>query len=267
MQSKLSRCVGDGRVGDPRSKAQGQLRPILRSQPGYVYSKKMTLGCNLRASSGKRRAKKKGTIASVGSNGGASAVRSLLPWWQHTASTIGSDVKKGGSPYAKLRQEDEGGHDGVAAVTELSSSPQPTGRATLKSPVDDTEYSTSGRTALNPRAIDTAAYSTLNEKGRQQETEEYTHYANLFENPPPSIPEVDQYVFNDNVMYEALTKRGHSKALPLSPSGAGMLGMEGCGNASWSITADREELQAYVDPSTLLYADEDIDKVRTSSRW
>ncbi len=250
------------RGGDPGSRPQRRLRPISRGQPGYVYSKKMTLGCSSSASGRKCGAKKKRGGAALGGKGGVPAVRSLLPWWQHSTSKIGADMNRGLRPACHgPGQGNTAGHDAVSSLAEHSSPQQPMGTITPEKPANDSENQLSGASGID--TVDTVQ----NMEDGQQRTSEYTHYANLFDNPPPSIPSVDQYVFNDNVMYEAITKRGHTRALPVSPTGAGVLGIEESGNAPWGTASRGEELQTGVDQSSLLYADEDIDKARNSPRY
>lgn len=89
----------------------------------------------------------------------------------------------------------------------------------------------------------------------------YTDCSNLFENPPPSIPCVDQYIRRESIMYEAIAKRARSKALPVKePDGVLRVNKNG-GNAPRD-PLDDESLDADLDPSALLFGDEDIDKVR-----
>ncbi|CAM9673799.1 unnamed protein product, partial [Laminaria digitata] len=90
----------------------------------------------------------------------------------------------------------------------------------------------------------------------------YTDCSNLFENPPPSIPEVDQYIRCESVKYEAITKRARSKAIPVKEVN-GVLRVKKGSNVPRNDPLDDESLDADVDPSALLFGDEDIDKVLT----
>lgn len=252
------------RGGEPGSRPQRRLRPISRGQPGYVYSKKMTLGCNPSSSSGKLRTKKKRGGASVGGNRGVPEVRSLLPWWQHAASKVGADMNREEHVFGQGGTDQD---DTAPALKEHSSPQQSVGSRTPEKPADSAENQlsgASGRTTVSPSGVDTV-HTVQNKEDGQQGTSDYTHYANLFDNPPPSIPPVDQYVFNDNVMYEAITKRGHTQALPLSPSSRALLGIDECSTAPRGAAPGGEEVRAHMDPSALLYADEDIDKARKPS--
>lgn len=89
----------------------------------------------------------------------------------------------------------------------------------------------------------------------------YTDCSNLFENPPPSIPCVDQYIRRESIMYEAIAKRARSKALPVKEPD-GVLRVNKKGGSAPRDPLDDESLDADVDPSALLFGDEDIDKVR-----
>ena len=91
----------------------------------------------------------------------------------------------------------------------------------------------------------------------------YTDCSNLFENPPPSIPCVDQYVRRESIMYEAITKRARSRALPVKEPDSVLRVNKKGGNAPRD-PLDDGSLDADVDPSALLFGDEDIDKVRLS---
>ncbi|CAN0528847.1 unnamed protein product, partial [Ectocarpus sp. 12 AP-2014] len=78
-------------------------------------------------------------------------------------------------------------------------------------------------------------------------------------------PTVDQYIFEDSITYEAITKRGQSKALPLNVASGGALGIGQPGGDSSKgvafVGAGGDDPESYVDPSALLFADEDIDKL------
>ncbi|CAN0527167.1 unnamed protein product, partial [Ectocarpus sp. 12 AP-2014] len=78
-------------------------------------------------------------------------------------------------------------------------------------------------------------------------------------------PTVDQYIFEDSITYEAITKRGQSKALPLNVASGGALGIGQPGGDSSKgvafVGAGGDDTESYVDPSALLFADEDIDKL------
>lgn len=87
-------------------------------------------------------------------------------------------------------------------------------------------------------------------------------YPSLFDVPTPPVPIVDQYIHDDNLLYEAITKRGRTEALPVNNDERGMLGLEkavdGWPNAG-SLLQD-------VGPEALLFLDKDIDKVPLSER-
>lgn len=254
------------------------LKPLPRSHPGYVYSKKMTLGCKPSLSSRKVRASKIRAGVAGAKGGGQPAVRSMLPWWDHSASMIGAGSQRADA----MSQQKETGHDADAALyntprsaidveaqsPEQGSTRSATPEATPNNLVEEHHRrgsSDGGSCTLNPQAVRKLIAVEKAENEEKQRANEYTHYSNLFENPPPSIPTVDQYIFDDNILYEAITKRGNRKALPVNPSGGGVIGIQECGDAPWAA-ADRansgvDESEAYVDPQDLLYADEDIDKV------
>lgn len=94
----------------------------------------------------------------------------------------------------------------------------------------------------------------------------YTDCSNLFENPPPSIPDVDQYIRRESVMYEAITQRARSKALPVKEPN-GVLRVTKGANVERDAFVEDGGLEADIDPSALLFGDEDIDKVRFFSEF
>lgn len=84
----------------------------------------------------------------------------------------------------------------------------------------------------------------------------------LFDNPTPPVPIVDQYIHDDNLLYEAITKRGRTEALPVDNDERGMLGLEKAVDGR----PNDEGLLQDVKPEALLFLDEDIDKVPLSER-
>ncbi|CAN0581880.1 unnamed protein product, partial [Ectocarpus sp. 12 AP-2014] len=60
--------------------------------------------------------------------------------------------------------------------------------------------------SISPNGVDAIPSSQKNDGGQYVE-KTYAHYSNLFENPPPTMPTVDQYIFEDSITYEAITKR------------------------------------------------------------
>lgn len=215
-------------------------------------------------------AKKNRAGAAVRKYGGQPAVRLMLPWWNHSVSkkSAGSEDLDAMSP------ERETGDDADSALyntpksaigVEAQSTHPASPESTTTYPVEQNAQGSGGGT-VDPRAMGKKIVPEKTEQEEPQGPHEYAHYSNLFENPPPSIPTVDQYILDDNILYEAITKRGHRKALPLNPSGGGVLGIQECGDATWAPArvgnSGVDELQTYVDPQDLLYADEDIEKVR-----
>lgn len=272
---KLADCGGD-RQRVSLSKQQHVLKPLPRSQPGSVYSKKMALVCKPSSSSRKMRAKKKRAGATVGKYGGQPAVRLMLPWWHHSAK------KRAGTEEVDISPEGETCQDADAASYDTPESANgveaqsPTQQSTWPaSPESTSTYPAEGNVqrdrcdsgggTVNPQPRGRQVLVGETESDEQQGANEYTHYSHLFENPPPSIPMVDQYIFDDNILYDAITKRGNRKALPLDPSGAGVIGIQECVDAPWAParvgSSGVDELETYVGPQDLLYADEDIDKV------
>ncbi|CAB1098069.1 unnamed protein product [Ectocarpus sp. CCAP 1310/34] len=79
------------------------------------------------------------------------------------------------------------------------------------------------------------------------------------------MPTVDQYIFEESITYGAIRKRGQSKALPLKVASRGALGIGQPGGDSSKgvafVGAGGNYTESYVDPSALLFADEDIDKL------
>lgn len=206
-------------------------------------------------------------------------MRLMLPWWHHSASKISASSRA----INAMSQERENGHDAdaslyntpksVSGVEAQSPMQQSTCPATPESTPNNTvkercqrDRSDDGRSTWNPQEEGNQIAIENTENEEQQGANEYTHYSNLFENPPPSIPTVDQYILDDNILYEAITKRGHRKALPVNPSGGGVLGIQECGDVPWAAaglgSSGVDELETYVDPQDLLYADEDIDQVQ-----
>lgn len=279
-------------IGRPQSKQRRLSKPVLRGQPGYVYSKKMTLGCTRPLPRSKLHGVKKRVGAfEVGSDGGVTEVRSILPWWPHSSPQVGAESKQVESQSTRLDDPSRlaKGLEGVAchhgaddahlhatpkAVAVEQTTPQlptstlapesePSNKADGK---DDTHKITTSGDGENTHS------SRKDDDNDQRGKKEYAHHSNLFENPPPSIPNVDQYIFNDNITYEAITKRGHLEALPVSQRA--FLGIEKCGDDPWAAVCGGGgdggggtggvgdvALEPYVHSSALLYADEDIDQV------
>lgn len=293
-------CANNGNGGVRRSqpKQQHMLKPLSRGQPGYVYSKKMTLGCKPSLPSSKLQAKNKcGSTTLEGRDGGVAAARLILPWWQHSTPKIGADSKQvepqsASSDDASGLARSQGGatchhadahlHDtpkGAVAVGEQSPPQTLITTLTPESPPNcQVGHKDGNRLRITadgdnpttePHTVE-IFISPRNSENEQQGTREYAHHSNLFENPPPSIPTVDQYIFDDNITYEAITKRRHRKALPLSRRG--FLGIAESGDSPWGATfcggvggvgsvGGGEALDSCVNSSALLYADEDIDQV------
>lgn len=245
---------GSGGQGIFQSEKQHTLKPLPRSRLGSVYSKKMTLGGGLKPSSSSRKlsARTNRGGAAAAKHGGLPAARLMLPWWQHSASKISVEHEE---VHAASQEKRVGNTQSPTQQSTPASTPNHRVRESNQGDSSDGDSC-----ALKPRAIcgDNVAEKT--------EANGYTHYSNLFENPPPTIPTVDQYIFDQNILYESITKRGHRKALPMNPSGGGTLGIQECGDDPWAaavLGSTREDgLEAYVDPQDLLYADEDIDQVR-----
>eukprot|EP00752_Nemacystus_decipiens_P003652 g3366.t1 len=237
----------------------------------------MTLRCEPSSSSRRMRAKIKRAGAAVGKHEGQSAVRLMLPWWRRSVpKTIAESEGVGGlGPGRETGDGDAASHtrpkiaNGVEAqAPEQQTTPPATPESTPICPAEQHDKRARGDNGSDTVNSQPNGYQIMvekTEKEEQQEGIEYTHYSNLFENPPPSIPTVDQYILDDNISYGAITKRGQSRALPLNPSGGGILGIQECGDAPWATShfasSHVDELETYVDPQDLLYADEDIDKL------
>ncbi|CAN0035199.1 unnamed protein product [Ectocarpus fasciculatus] len=284
-QSIPSSEHGGGQDGGRlRSKHQVSLRPISRRQPGYVYSKKMTFGRTLSPTSRKALARKRRTPAAKDAGGGVPTVRSMLPWWQNIYTLVGQANMSASGLAASLEFQDSnlslrdtptGGADGGEQTSPQqqrvsSTAPENTqnkcnvggGDSNLEQQqsIDDKIE----RSPPSPNEVDAIPSSQINDGGPQVE-KAYNHYSNLFENPPPTMPTVDQYIFEDSITYGAITKRGQSKALPVNVSSGGALGIGQRGGGSSKgaafVGAGGDDTESYVDPSALLFADEDIDKL------
>lgn len=166
----------------------------------------------------------------------------------------------------------ETGHDADAAVHSMPKSAigveaQPRLAKPESAPAYPAEGKTRRNTSDNENRV-VSRHATVQQvpvekpENEEQAANEYTHYSNLFDNPPPSIPTVDQYIFDENIMYGAISKRRQGKALPVNPSGGGV---QELGGVSWAdarlSTGGVDQVETHVDPQDLLYADEDIDKV------
>lgn len=271
-----------------RWKRPGALQPLSRSLSGHVYGKKMTLGCAQLTSSGQLRSRK----AKTGQpRRRGEAVRSMLPWWQNSTPNINDTCVENVSTTEDAGRFSRGQKDALCQHSSACSDGLPTTAAgdgdgdqmqqhpTMKSPdaipkchgVDDKEniadqrtVGAAGESALGHSGVRTSCVPGNNdEDGLERGAKPYNHYSNLFENPPPSIPTVDQYIFDDNITYKAITKRGHTEAIPVEMAGDGVLGIGQCGTVPWDATirGENQDLEFDIDPSALLYADEDIDKV------
>lgn len=80
----------------------------------------------------------------------------------------------------------------------------------------------------------------------------------LFQTTQPTIPTVNQYIPKENLMYEAIRKRGQGGVL--AKNMGGLLSFEQKGGTPWADMKGGEYVED-IEPSALLYADEDIDKV------
>lgn len=142
-----------------------------------------------------------------------------------------------------------------------ASSPLPTTPRPQHTPHDD------NNDQLNEEAqqqhTSTRGFNSIAASSIESAYDAYTDCSNLFENPPPSMPCVDQYVRRESIMYEAITKRARSRALPVKEPDSVLRVNKKGGNAPRD-PLDDESLDADVDPSALLFGDEDIDKVRLS---
>ncbi|CAN0278675.1 unnamed protein product, partial [Ectocarpus sp. 8 AP-2014] len=268
--------------GRLRSKHQVSLRPLSRRQPGYVYSKKMTLGCTPSPASRKALARKRRTPAATDAGGGVPAVRSMLPWWQNIYTLVRqANVNAPGQatglesqdPNVILRGTPTGGAVGGEQTSphqqRVSPTPPQSKHICDVGGGDSNEQQQSisdkiERSSLSPNGVDAIPSSQRNDGGQHVE-KAYAHYSNLFENPPPTMPTVDQYIFEDSITYGAITKRGQRKALPLNIASGGALGIGQPGGDSSKgvafVGAGGVDTESYVDPSALLFADEDIDKL------
>lgn len=281
--ARLSTNASTGRPAPttrfPLSKQQRLLKPLPRRQPGSVYSKKMTVGCKPSSLTRKMRSKKKRAGTAAGNHGvGQPPVRLMLPWWHHSVPKLSAGSKEAD---ATSREREAG--DGTDAA--LYSTPKsaagveaqpPKQQSTRPAMPESTQTHPekenvqrgkpdSGSGMVNFKISGKQIKIEKPDDEEQKGTNEYTHYTNLFENPPPSIPTVDQYISDDNILYEAITKRGQRKALPLNPSGGGVFEIQECGDPQWAAAGVAsngvDELEIYVDPQDLLYADEDVEKV------
>ncbi|CAN0071533.1 unnamed protein product [Scytosiphon promiscuus] len=277
-------CSANHRSGE-RWKRPNALRPLSRSFSGHVYSKKMTLGCTQPSSRGNMRARK---IKSDQSRRRREAVRSMLPWWQNSLpdlpntcaedlSTAENTVQSPGHLREELCQRQGASWHGSLTTTarngEQKQQQLPTKASdAISTPIgvdgdegENTDQPTvdaaGGRTSRTSDVQGSFHPSRNHEDGLQHGTKPYNHYSNLFENPPPSIPTVDQYIFDDNIRYKAITKRGHTEAIPVETGGDGVLGIGQCGSVPWDAAFADTTQETDGDPSALLYADEDIDKL------
>ncbi|CAM9314375.1 unnamed protein product, partial [Ectocarpus sp. 4 AP-2014] len=267
--------------GRLRSKHQVSLRHTSRRQPGYVYSKKMSLGCTPSPASRKALARKRRTRAATGAGGGVPAVRAMLPWCQNIFTLVRqANVNAPGQatglerhdPNAFLRGIPTGGAVGGEETSphqqRVSPTPPKSNDICDVGGGDSNEQQQSISDKIgsppSPNGVDAIPTSQRNDGGQHVE-KAYAHYSNLFENPPPTMPTVDQYIFEDSITYGAITKRGQSKALPLNVASENALGIGQRGGDSSKgaafVGASGEDTESYVDPSALLFADEDIDKL------
>ena len=221
------------------------------------------------------------------------SVRAMLPWWHDTACDTrpGNNGEDGAAtttadtarPKQKRNATTPGNNAAAVLVsgdaatnttaarenntqlpgksgesiqqrTRGSASPLPTAPTSSRAHDDD------GQLNEEEQHISTRGFNSIAANSIDSAYDAYTDCSNLFENPPPSIPGVDQYVRRESIMYEAITKRARSKALPVEEPD-GVLRVKKRGNAPRD-PLDDESLDAEVDPSALLFGDEDIDKVR-----
>lgn len=219
------------------------------------------------SSTGKRRNNCLGGFVARGPN--KDDVRSMLPWWPGTKQpglrlTAGvdsttADVKNppgpdeihADTPSAKDDDTFEQGGHGTSMASRGSFEAE-----TCKEQLRLEDLHVLDRPKHTTTELSASEYNNSGCITRTSSDADFPT-SGLFDSSTPPVPMVDQYINDDNLLYEAITKRGRTEALPVNNDGRGMLGLEKVVDGR---SNDKGLLQD-VEPEALLFSDEDIDKV------
>lgn len=204
----------------------------------------------------------------------AGTVRSMLPWWGDTTQN-GDDRTGESDARSDARNRPDGGDTARADARSMNNLAEADRVRSGTSEEGGGSVPTAQTSALPrmppqkscPSDFETSDVpgSRQNERSAELTKSDRADYYGLFERPPPSIPAIDQYVIDENITYQAIRKRGQTEALPVEGAGR-VRSLENGVRAPWAGLSNGGGNKPDMDPSALLYSDEDIDTVRYSEQ-